>query len=99
MYWFLVIGFQHGELLIHFVGEVQKKKKKSVAVFLSMLLECLNEMKIVLNVFLNFSCGAIIQRAKHTIYLEKYGENKGTIRSSVPQHCLLFPYTNTLSAL
>lgn len=30
MYWFLVIGFQHGELLIHFVGEVQKKKKKNL---------------------------------------------------------------------
>lgn len=64
MYWFLVIGFQHGKLLIHFVEEVQKKP---VAVFLSMLPECLNKMKIILN----FSHGAIIQRAKETIYLEK----------------------------
>lgn len=68
MYWFLVIGFQHGKLLIQFVGEV---KKKSVAVFLSILLECLNKMKIILNVLLIFFCGAIIQRAKHTICLQK----------------------------
>lgn len=35
-------------------------------------------------------------RGLSTQYVWKnYGENKGTIRSSAPQHCLLFPYTNT----
>lgn len=54
------------------------EKKISVALLLSMLVECLNYVKNLLSAFLSLSCGAIIQSAKHNTFGKIMEKTKGT---------------------